>query len=550
MDLRSSLINIAGMFVPSLKWRQEIRSQWGRPGDSRRYAARAGWYFDLRRTQLDPAAFVDDKTWTDLEFPRFFTALDTTISPIGQQYLFAQLRVYEYDKTELDRRLLTCEILHSDPALREDLQVALKPLELDAAAHIVDLLMGAEPAKVPHRWLLLPWTLITVGAIVAALAHLIPAWLCLLPLLLNLVIAFRTEVKLGDDANALLYCSRLLTVADRMAALRGGDGLSDLGRLKAERPLRRRLRNQISWLRTLDRLRTSVVTGGAALIIDWLFLVKLSLYSRALTRFCATRSNWLSTFQSVGAVDAAIAVVSFMERYPARCRPTVLEERVLEMANGYHAFIAAPVKNSITLNGTSVLVTGSNMTGKTTFIKMVAMNVILGHTLGFCLADRATLPRSAVRALIHGDQSVETGKSRYFAEAEAICRFISESAAGACRVFVLDEPFSGTNTVERIAVAKAVLRAISTDSQVLVTTHDVELQHLLGPQFELFHFQENPAVEGFFDHALHAGASTQRNAIRVLERLGFPADIIAEAMATVPAIDISHVPRDGAGSAD
>ncbi len=127
---------------------------------------------------------------------------------------------------------------------------------------------------------------------------------------------------------------------------------------------------------------------------------------------------------------------------------------MLEIENGYHPFIAAPVKNSLALQGTSVLVTGSNMTGKTTFIKMVAMNVILGHTLGICLADRATLPRSPVRALIHGDQSVEFGKSRYFAEAEAIRRFIAESAAGACRLFVLDEPFSGTNTVERIAVAK------------------------------------------------------------------------------------------------
>ena len=548
MDLRSRLINIAGTFVPSLKWRQEIRARWGRPGENN--PARAGWYFDLRRKQLDPSAVVDDKTWSDLEFPRFFTAIDTTISPIGRQYLFDQLRVYEYGKSELNRRFRTYEMLQSDPQLREDIQVALMPLAVDGVAYIADLLLGPQPAEVPYARLLLPWTLLTVGGIVAAIAHLIPVWLCLLPLLVNLVIAGLVHVKLSYDVSALMYCSRLLAVADRMAALRGGDDLSDLGRLKAERPIRRRLHNQIRWLRTFDRLRTSIVIGGLVGGIDALFLVKLSLYSRALARFCVNRSNWVSTFQSVGALDAAIAVVSFMGRYPALCRPTVVDERVLEIDNGYHAFISAPVKNSIRLNGTSVLVTGSNMTGKTTFIKMVAMNVVLGHTLGICLADRATLPRSPVRALIHGDQSVATGKSRYFAEAEAIRGFISESATGACRLFVLDEPFSGTNTVERIAVAKAVLRAISADAQVLVTTHDVELQHLLGQQFELFYFQENPAVEGFFDHALHAGVSTQRNAIRVLERLGFPAAIIAEAMATVPVLDISHLRRAGTSSTD
>jgi len=548
MDLRNSLINFAAAFFPSIKWRSQLRARWGKPGESN--AARAGWYFDLHHRQLAPAAVVDDKTWADLEFPRFFTTIDTTLSPIGRQYLFDQLRVYEYEPSELDRRWRTYGILQSDPQLREDLQVALMPLAVDGVSYIADLLLGEEPAQVPYRRLLLPWTLITIGGIVAAVAHLIPAWWSLLPLLINLVIAFSLDVRLGDDASALLYCSRLLTVADRMAALHGGEDLSDLGRLKAEGPLRRKLRNQIRWLRTFDRLRTSIGIGGLAHVVDWLFLVRLSLYSHALTRFCANRNNWLSTFQSVGAVDASIAVVSFLERYPAHCRPGVVEAPLLEIENGYHAFIAAPVKNSLRLDGTSVLVTGSNMTGKTTFIKMVAMNAILGHTLGICLADRATLPRSPVRALIHGDQSVETGKSRYFAEAEAVCRFIAESAAGTCRLFVLDEPFSGTNTVERIAVAKAVLRAIGAEAQVLVTTHDVELQHLLGQQFELFYFQENPAVEGFFDHALRVGVSSQRNAIRVLERLGLPAAIIAEAMATVPTIDASHVRREGASSTD
>ena len=548
MGIPSSLISIAGAFIPSLKWRQEVRARWGRAGEGMTWGA--SWYFELHRKQLPPAAVVDDKTWSDLELPRFFTGIDTTITPIGRQCLFDQLRVYEFATSALEQRSRTYAILQADPRLREDIQVALMPLALDAVSQIAELLLGAEPAKVPYRRLLLPWTLLTGAALVAAIAHLMPVWLGLLPLLINLVTSARVDAKLGEDVNALLYCGRLLSVADRVAALRAATGLSDLGQLKAERPLRSKLRSQIRALGVYDRLRSSLVIGGLIFTLDLLFLVRLSLYSRTLGRFCADRSSWWSTFQLVGGVDAAIAVVSFMGRYPTHCRPTTSDGRVLEIDNGYHPFIAAPVKNSLTLNGTSVLVTGSNMTGKTTFIKMIAMNVVLGHTLGICLADRATLPRSPVRALIHGDQSVEFGKSRYFAEAEAICGYVAQSAAGACRLFILDEPFSGTNTVERIAIAKAVLRAISTNAQVLVTTHDVELQHLLGQRFELFYFQENPAVEGFFDHVLRAGVSTQRNAIRVLERLGFPAEVIAEAMATVPALDISPFRRDDARPTD
>ena len=112
-------------------------------------------------------------------------------------------------------------------------------------------------------------------------------------------------------------------------------------------------------------------------------------------------------------------------------------------------------------------------------------------------------------ASIRGKHFVETGESRFFSEVKAIREFIDSSSRGECRVFVIDEIFSATNTIERVASAKAVLSAISRHAQVLATTHDVELQKLLAPDFDLFHFQENPTVEGFFDFELHTGISTR-----------------------------------------
>jgi DNA mismatch repair ATPase MutS len=482
---------------------------------------------------------VDDKTWSDLEFPGFFTAIDTTVTPIGRQYLFAQLRVYEYDRAELDDRYRDYDVLRANRELRERVQLALKPLEGDSAAYIADLLMGSEPERVPHRHFVLPWMLLTIAAVGAALAHLIPLWICAVLLATNAIVALKIDAKLAHKADALLGLARLLDAATRIAAVRYIGNFSLLSRLASETQKRESLRSQIKWLAALARIRSADLIGGVVVIANVFFLLRLAVYARSIDRFAKSRAEWLSTFKLIGAIDAAIAVASLLCRYPEHCRPDT-RDSTIEIENGYHPFISNPVKNSIKLVNGSALITGSNMTGKTTFIKMIAMNTILGHTLGICLADRATLPRSAVRALVRGDQSVAEGKSRYFAEAQAIREFIAESATGACRIFILDEPFSGTNTVERIAVAKAVLRAIGTSAQVLVTTHDVELQHLLGAQFELFHFQENPAVEGFFDHELHPGASTQRNAIRVLERLGYPAAIIAEALATVVAVDGSR----------
>jgi predicted ATPase len=538
-SLRDGLIAFAGMFFPALKRRARLRARWAQPGDANGWGA--SWYFELRRERLSAPAVVDDKTWSDLEFPRLFTAIDTTISLVGRQYLFAQLRTYEYDSAELDERRLACGVLQSNQELREHIQLALWPLESEPSAFIADLLLGPEPHRVPHGQLLLPWTLLSIVTVAAALAQVIPIWLGAVPLLINGIIAVRIDAKLGRNVDALMGLARLLGVAERIATVRSDTSFSLLRQLVTETEKRKRLGAQIKRLAALERARSIDLIGGLAVILNALFLLKFALYARSIDRFARSRAEWLSTFQLVGAMDASIAVASFLCRYPDHCRPEV-SRCALGIENGYHPFLSKPAKNSIRLEGRSALITGSNMTGKTTFIKMVAINAVLGHTLGICLADQATLPRSPVRALIRGDQSVAEGKSRYFAEAEAIRDFIAESATGTCRIFILDEPFSGTNTIERIAVAKAVLRAIGANAQVLVTTHDVELQHLLGARFELFYFQENPAVAGFFDHALHPGASTQRNAIRVLERLGYPAEIIAEALATA-AGDPPDTPR-------
>ncbi|HEY6457644.1 MAG TPA: hypothetical protein VIY90_20395 [Steroidobacteraceae bacterium] len=527
------------MFFPALLRRARLRARWAQPGDASGWGA--SWYFDLLRERLSTAAVVDDKTWSDLEFPRFFTAIDTTISVVGRQYLFARLRAYEYDKAELDERHHACGVLQSDQALREHIQLTLRPLETDPSAFIADLLLGPQPRPVPYGKLLLPWTLLSVVTVAAALAQLLPIGLCAVPLVINISIAMKIDAKLGRNVDALMGLARLLGVANRIARARSEGSFALLRRLVAETEKRKKLKAQIKWLAALERTRSIELIGGLAVTLNLLFLLKFALYARSIERFTRSRAEWLSTFELVGALDASIAVANFLCRYPDHCRPGV-SHSALAIENGYHPFIAKPVKNSLRLESRSALITGSNMTGKTTFIKMIAINAILGHTLGICLADQATLPPSPVRALIRGDQSVAEGKSRYFAEAEAIHDFIVESTSGACRIFILDEPFSGTNTLERIAIAKAVLRAIGANAQVLVTTHDVELQHLLGVRFELYYFQEDPAVEGFFDHQLHSGASTQRNAIRVLERLGYPAEIIAEALATV-ARDPPDTPR-------
>lgn len=97
--------------------------------------------------------------------------------------------------------------------------------------------------------------------------------------------------------------------------------------------------------------------------------------------------------------------------------------------------------------------------------------------------------------------------------------------------FILDEVFKGTNTVERIAAAKAILSYLNRyNNLVFVSTHDIELSAMLSDDYELYHFSES-VIEGqlSFDHKLKPGQLTTRNAIKLLEIAGYPQEIIDEA---------------------
>jgi DNA mismatch repair ATPase MutS len=126
-------------------------------------------------------------------------------------------------------------------------------------------------------------------------------------------------------------------------------------------------------------------------------------------------------------------------------------------------------------------------------------------------------------ALIRAEHSIESGKSHFFAELERILSFVQRAECDGRGVFIIDELFSGTNTPERVAAGKAVLESLGGHAQVLVTTHDIELQHLLGPSFLTFHFVEDPELPEVFDYP------TTKNAIKLLEKVGFPPAIVREA---------------------
>ena len=515
--LRDFLGIFLDSLIPSRKLLEKFRAQWGKPGNKEEGHPER-WF------KLNPpeAAHVDQKTWDDLEFPKIFRLIDNTASPIGAQVLHRQLREYLDDPADLDQRHRIHQQLRDDPALRERLYHCLAPITDASHAWVVDTLYAKVPEPPKHRMAISLWGAASLLVMVVTLTGLLQPWLWLAMIPVNLIVLYHYSRPRLHEIETINGCMHLMDAAEKLCATAG-----DL-------PLQTQLRNEAGareQIRRAQRYRRLIhwIPEFMSPWLNLLFLLELIVHLWSMQRFYQVRQHLRRSFELVGGIDAAISMASALAMFPQHCQPKIGNAMELEVIDGRHPLLSEGVANSLSLADRSALIIGSNMAGKTTFIKMLAINAILGRTQGFCLAHQATLPATPVMAVIHGDHSVESGKSRYFAEIEAIRGFLQSSSRHAGGLFVIDEPFSGTNTAERIAISCAVLQSLARNSLVLVTSHDVELQDMLEADYSLFHFQENPDIEGYFDYRLRPGAATERNAIRLLARVGFPNEVVQSA---------------------
>jgi DNA mismatch repair ATPase MutS len=250
---------------------------------------------------------------------------------------------------------------------------------------------------------------------------------------------------------------------------------------------------------------------------------------------------------AAGEIDAAISVASYRAGRQDWVHPEFLPGVAsTELIEVRHPLLQSAVPNSITVRpGHGVLVTGSNMSGKSTFLRTAGVNAILAQTINTCLAREYRAPIFHVRSCIGRADDILTGTSYYIAEVEALLELVHASAGSDPHLFVLDELFRGTNAVERIAAGQAVLTQLLEDTNggtkphlVLAATHDLELVELASDRYEPYHFGDSVGADGLvFDHRLQRGPSTGTNAIALLRLHGAPDAMITQAMATAAMLD-------------
>jgi len=262
------------------------------------------------------------------------------------------------------------------------------------------------------------------------------------------------------------------------------------------------------------------------------FMVEYILFFSFIDSITKEKNSIEKMFCFIGEIDSAISTASIKASKNEICTPNFTKEKQLTSKEIYHPLIDNCITNNIKLIDNSLLLTGSNMSGKTTFIRTVAVNSILAQTLNICYAKEYTAPYYKVYSSIRITDDLLDNTSYYLEEVLTVKELVNAAKNEENCLFVLDEIFKGTNTIERISGGKAILSYLNKKIHtVLVSTHDIELTDLLVKEnYELFHFSELIENEKlFFDHKLKSGKLKTRNAIKILELYKYPSEILADA---------------------
>jgi hypothetical protein len=524
-----------------LKKLRELREGWGKEIRKKRDFSLIRMYFDY---EIGKGQFyIDDRTWEDLNMDQVFCKLDRTLSSAGQHVLYDILRKPLFNENDLKKRgqIIARFQDNNNTQLREDLQVLLSRLDKPDEENALYLLW--EEIKAIKRGFL--YNVLCGLAVVSPLTLLIsiPAGIISIFLMffINMYAHYSVQKAIQGHFPSIRYVGRLIKCALDILKLEDETLKDSQIRLtQAVKPVSDLPRKVgLVGARTLDELYQ---------YISIFFLIEVRTFWKVMRIISRYRKEFQEVYKEVGMLDALLAVASYRESLSFFCKPDFfVNGHKLKIENAYHPLLDDPVPNSISVSKNGNLVTGSNMSGKSTFLRVIGINVLFAQTIYTCLASSYQgLFYKLISSIGRSDNVVE-GKSYYLVEALALLRIIQSVNDDVPTLCIVDEIFRGTNSIERIAAAQCVLEYLARKNCLtFAATHDLELTELLKDSYLNLHFSERVTGSGLeFDYRLKEGPSTTKNAIKLLKFLGYPEDIIEHAEIQVKEFAAGSVSEPG-----
>lgn len=475
---------------------------------------------------------LDDITWNDLGMDELFKRMDNTYSSAGEEYLYYLLRNPVYDEQELDIRSADIDYFSANENARMSVYVNAALVGKTKSYSIYDYLDNKNDSKINtsnigHYAI---WCALAISVILLFTA----TGYGIVALIASLCIAvfsyFINRNKVLEYMTSFKYVMRLYNSINKL----GNDkDLFSNDYLKRQKDDIDTIINAMkSFAGKSKYVFASEASSGSILAMfleyfNMVFHLDLIMFNHMIRDFNSHEEEIDKMVTVLGYLEAMCAVASYRACFSSYCKP-VFGKKVY--AKGiYHPFLTDPVKNDYDLSR-PMLLTGSNASGKSTFLKTVAMNTVLAQTVNIAFAEEFNTQFYHVYSSMALSDNIYKGESYFIVEIKAIQRIAHKQNTENIMCFV-DEVLRGTNTVERIAASTQILKSFAVNNVMCIAaTHDIELTSLLSDYYDNYHFEEEIIDNDVkFNYKLMSGKSKTRNAIKLLGLIGYEDSIIKSA---------------------
>ncbi|NLL01367.1 MAG: hypothetical protein GX271_12005 [Clostridiales bacterium] len=513
---------------------ERLKEEWAAIPDTEYSSEKLNSIKYFYRTQRDENLDVDDITWNDLDMDEIFRRINNTQSSLGEEYLYALLRKPCFSAEELEERNRLIEYFQTHENERLHMQTKLNKvskLRKISAFEYANRLSELEPkSNLPHYLMII--------ALILSLAFIflnpsIGMGLTIFTMVINILLYYRYKKEIDNYFIIIAFQLRLL------------DSIEDILKLSIPEleQYSKRLAADIKTFRQYKRGSSIVVARNVSgsffeAIMDYYRMTThhdLIKFNNMLAFFKKNKEVMLRIFKVVGFLDSMIAAASYRDMLDYYCIPRLSQDKGhpnLSVIEVYHPLIKKPVANSITEDGCTLL-TGSNASGKSTFIKSLAINQILSQTIYTSLSKEFKASYFTIYSSMALKDNILSNESYFIVEIKSLKRILDKAKGKYPILCFVDEVLRGTNTLERIAASSRILASLKNENALcFAATHDIELTYILQKQYSNYHFRER--IEGnqvLFDYKLYKGRAVSKNAIKLLKLLGYSRNIISNAEA-------------------
>jgi DNA mismatch repair ATPase MutS len=484
-------------------------------------------YFDID-SKNEHFHILSDKTVEDLDINHVFKVIDRTSSKIGQQFLYYKLRTPKNDLNSLKKfnDLVNSFLEKTNESVRIDCQIELSKLNSHDSYNFSRLISDTvqKPKKILTQFLFLSVFLQVLFVILIFLGFRVFFFPLLFLFIINLFLHFKNKYSISFHLKNLYVFSRAINVAIVFSRINKikyfFEDISFINRLK-------KIDKKIRFISLEKRLNDNeffIIIWFIFEFIKIFFNIETIIFHLYVNALSKEKEDINKLFRFLGTIDSAISIASLRSDKFVVCLPQFDNQIKIFAKDITHPLIDNCIPNTINEKN-SVLLTGSNMSGKTTFIRTIAINSILSQTIFTCFANEFKTPFYKIYTSIRISDDITNNTSYYFEEVLQIKNMINQSSNYGKCLFVLDEIFKGTNTIERLSAGQAILNYLNNQNHlVIVATHDVELTHLLKENnYSLYYFQEVINNNNlYFDNKLKKGVLSITNGIKILDLFDYP----------------------------